>query len=68
MSQNGGSRIIAPNGDVAAGPLHDAEGVVAADLSAKEVVAARQLMDPSGHYSRSDILRLDVLGPNAAGG
>ena len=64
--QNGGSRIIAPNGDVVAGPLFDEEGIVVADLDAKSVVGARQLRDPSGHYSRDDVLSLSVLGPNAA--
>jgi len=66
--QNGGSRIIAPNGDVVAGPLFDEEGIVAADLTAKDVITARQNFDPSGHYSRADVLQLDVLGPNAAKG
>ncbi len=60
--QNGGSRIIAPNGEIVAGPLFDEEGIIAADLSAKEVVEARQLLDPSGHYSRPDILTLTVNG------
>ncbi len=60
--QNGGSRIIAPNGEIVAGPLFDEEGIIAADLSAKEVVEARQLLDPSGHYSRPDILTLTVKG------
>ncbi len=59
--QNGGSRIISPTGEVVAGPLFDEEGIVAADLSAREVAEARQLMDPSGHYSRSDVLQLRVL-------
>lgn len=64
--QDGGSRIIGPDGEIVAGPLMNEEGIVAADLTAKEVVTARQLLDPSGHYSRADVLRLDVMGPNAA--
>lgn len=60
--QNGGSRIIAPNGDVVAGPLFDEEGIIAADIDAKAVVSARQNLDPSGHYSRADVLKLEVLG------
>jgi len=61
--QNGGSRIIAPNGETVAGPLHDEEGIISAELDAKSVIEARQLMDHSGHYSRADILALNVLDP-----
>ena len=46
--QNGGSRIISPNGEIVAGPLFDEEGIVAADLTAKAVVTARQNLDASG--------------------
>ena len=65
--QNGGSRIIAPNGEVVAGPLFNEEGVIMADLDARAVIEARQLLDHSGHYSRADILSLQVV-PNAGSG
>ncbi len=65
MRQEGGSCIIGPNGDIVAGPLIG-EGIVAAELSAQSVVEARGNLDASGHYSRKDVLRLEVLGPNAA--
>ncbi|MEP6018207.1 MAG: carbon-nitrogen hydrolase family protein [Paracoccaceae bacterium] len=65
--QNGGSHIVAPDGSIAAGPLMDEEGIVAADIDAKSVVMARQLRDPSGHYSRPDVLDLTVNGPNKVG-
>jgi nitrilase len=66
--QDGGSRIIAPNGDVVAGPLIGEEGVISAQLTAQAVVEARQNLDSSGHYSRRDVLRLDATRLNAANG
>jgi nitrilase len=60
--QDGGSRIVSPSGEIVAGPLVGEEGIVSAELTAKAVVEARQILDPSGHYSRPDVLRLDVLG------
>jgi nitrilase len=64
--QNGGSRIVAPNGEIVAGPLIGEEGIIAAQMTAQVVVEARQNFDPSGHYSRPDVLRLEVSGQNAA--
>jgi hypothetical protein len=47
--------------------LVDEEGIVAADIDTKSVVMARQLRDPSGHYSRPDILGLTVKSANVVG-
>lgn len=58
--QDGGSRIVSPSGEVVAGPLIGEEGIISARLTARAVVEARQALDSSGHYSRSDVLRLEV--------
>jgi nitrilase len=56
----GGSAIISPLGDVLAGPLYDAEGILYADLDLGEVVRARFDFDVVGHYARPDVLQLRV--------
>ena len=56
----GNTAIIAPGGDVLAGPLSGEEGIVYAEIDARVARASRQQFDPVGHYSRSDILRLAV--------
>ncbi len=56
----GGSAIISPLGEVLAGPLYDAEGILCADLDMGEVIRSRFDFDPVGHYARSDVLRLWV--------
>jgi len=63
----GNSAIIAPGGDVIAGPLIGAEGIVCAEIDTEAAAASRQQFDPAGHYSRSDVLRLTVdASPRAA--
>ncbi len=56
----GGSAIIAPTGQYLAGPLWDEEGVLYADLDPALMYAERQRFDPVGHYSRPDVLQLQV--------
>jgi nitrilase len=56
----GGSAILAPDGSYLAGPLYDEEGILYAELDPSRLLAERQRFDPVGHYSRPDMLRLDV--------
>jgi nitrilase len=56
----GASVIVNPYGDVLAGPLHDDEGWLIADLDLDDVTRGRYDFDAAGHYSRSDIFTLLV--------
>jgi nitrilase len=56
----GGSAIISPLGEVLAGPLYDAEGILYAALDMGEIVRARFDFDVIGHYARPDVLQLHV--------
>jgi nitrilase len=56
----GGSAIISPLGEVLAGPLHDKEGTLFANLDLGEITRARFDLDVVGHYARPDIFRLLV--------
>jgi nitrilase len=56
----GGSAIIAPLGDYAAGPLFGQEGMLIADLDLARVVEAKFDFDVTGHYARPDVFRLLV--------
>jgi nitrilase len=56
----GGSAILAPNGSYLAGPLYGEEGILYAELDPAVLLAERQRFDAVGHYSRPDVLRLEV--------
>lgn len=53
----GGAAIVAPaSGEVIAGPLYDAEGIIVADCDLRQTLHAKRWFDAVGHYSRADVL------------
>ncbi len=56
----GGSVIVAPSGEVIAGPLWDKEGILYAVLDLDEITKAKVDFDVVGHYSRPDVFQLNV--------
>ena len=53
----GGTAVVAPaSGEVIAGPLYDAEGIVVADCDLRQTLHAKRWFDAAGHYSRADVL------------
>ncbi|EJD55093.1 carbon-nitrogen hydrolase [Auricularia subglabra TFB-10046 SS5] len=56
----GGSMIVDPLGNVLAGPLWNAEGVLTADLDLETTIRGKFDLDVVGHYARNDIFNLSV--------
>jgi nitrilase len=56
----GGSAIVSPLGDVLAGPLYNAEGILFAELDMTEIPRSRFDFDVTGHYARPDVFQLTV--------
>lgn len=56
----GGSVIIAPSGEVIAGPLWGEEGILYAELDLDEITKAKVDFDVVGHYARPDVFQLNV--------
>jgi nitrilase len=53
----GGAVVVEPSwGEVIAGPLYDAEGIVTADCDLRAGLSAKRWFDAVGHYSRTDVL------------
>jgi nitrilase len=53
----GGAVIVEPtSGDVVAGPLYDAEGMLLHDCDLRDGLHAKRWFDSVGHYSREDVL------------
>lgn len=56
----GGSVIVGPLGDVLAGPVHEREAILTAEVDPALIAEARFDLDVTGHYARPDIFRLHV--------
>jgi len=56
----GGSMIVGPLGDVLAGPLEGAAGLLPAEIDTGELIRARFDLDVVGHYARPDVFSLHV--------
>jgi len=56
----GDSVIVAPGGEIVAGPLHEADGILYADCDPARATAAHRTLDVAGHYGRPDVFRLSV--------
>lgn len=56
----GGSGIINPRGEYLAGPFYDKETIIYADIDMEMIIRAKAVMDAAGHFSRSDILSLNI--------
>jgi len=65
LLSHGGGAILAPDGSYLAGPLHEEEGILYAELDPSRLLAERQRFDPVGHYSRPDVFQLSVRGDDA---
>lgn len=62
VMSRGGSVIVAPTGEVLAGPLWEEEGIITAEISIDEVIKSKLDFDPIGHYARDDVFSLTVEG------
>jgi nitrilase len=56
----GGSCIVAPLGQVLAGPNFEGECILTAELDLAEIVRGKYDFDVAGHYARPDVFRLIV--------
>ena len=56
----GDSVVIAPGGEIVAGPLRNEQSILYAEVDSKQVGNARRTLDIVGHYARPDIFTLQV--------
>jgi len=56
----GDSAVIAPGGEIIAGPMRKEKGILFADIDLKRASHSKHALDVCGHYSRPDIFTLSV--------
>ena len=56
----GDSVVIAPDGEIVAGPMHKETGILYCEIDLEKARIAKRALDVTGHYSRPDIFQLHV--------
>jgi nitrilase len=56
----GDSIVIAPGGEIVAGPMREEAGILYCDIDREKAAIAKRALDVTGHYSRPDIFQLHV--------
>jgi nitrilase len=56
----GNSLIVDPNGEIIAGPLHEEEGILYAEMDLHLLRGSKWNLDVAGHYARPDAFELTV--------
>ncbi|MGD8556296.1 MAG: carbon-nitrogen hydrolase family protein [Chromatiales bacterium] len=56
----GDSAVIAPGGEIIAGPMHREKGILYATVDTERASVAKRDLDITGHYSRPDLFTLEV--------
>ncbi len=56
----GNSCIVAPNGQILAGPLEAEEGILYANIDLQFILKVKRMFDAVGHYSRPDVFNFSV--------
>jgi nitrilase len=56
----GDSVVIAPGGEKLAGPLHQQQEILIAEIDPERAAIARRAFDVAGHYARPDVFTLHV--------
>lgn len=56
----GDSIVIAPGGEIIAGPMREEAGILYCEIDREKVGIAKRALDVTGHYSRPDIFKLHV--------
>jgi len=56
----GDSVVIAPGGEIVAGPMNKEAGILYHELDLDKARIYKRALDVTGHYSRPDIFQLQV--------
>jgi nitrilase len=56
----GDSVVVAPGGERVAGPLHQQQAILYAEIDAAQAASARRTFDVAGHYARPDVFTLKI--------